>query len=53
MGQPKYQNDGDPPALVVQAGSTKLRYHLRCIDDLPAMLAELEHNPRNNHMRAR
>lgn len=23
-----------PPALVVQVGSTELRYHLRCIDDL-------------------
>jgi uncharacterized protein DUF6855 len=30
----------DPPALVVVAGSTELRYHLRCIDDLHAMLAE-------------
>jgi hypothetical protein len=28
----------DPPALVVQAGKTQLRYHLRCIDDLHAML---------------
>ena len=28
----------DPPALVVQVGSTQLRYHLRCIDDLHAML---------------
>ena len=27
-----------PPALVVQVGSTKLSYHLRCIDDLAAML---------------
>jgi hypothetical protein len=27
-----------PPALVVQVGSTQLRYHLRCIDDLHAML---------------
>jgi hypothetical protein len=26
------------PALVVQAGKTELRYHLRCIDDLHAML---------------
>jgi len=24
----------DPPALVVKSGSTELRYHLRCIDDL-------------------
>ena len=28
----------EPPALVVQAGSTQLRYHLRCIKDLHAML---------------
>ncbi len=28
----------DPPALVVQVGSTELRYHLSCIDDLHAML---------------
>ena len=28
----------DPPALVVQVGSTQLRYDLRCIDDLHAML---------------
>ena len=28
----------DPPALVVQVGSTQLRYHLRAIDDLHAML---------------
>jgi hypothetical protein len=30
----------DPPALVVQVGKTQLRYHLRAIDDLHAMLAE-------------
>jgi hypothetical protein len=30
----------DPPALVVQVGSTELRYHLRCIDDLHAMLTK-------------
>ena len=30
----------DPPALVVQVGKTQLRYHLRAIDDLQAMLAE-------------
>jgi hypothetical protein len=30
----------DPPALVVTVGSTELRYHLRCIDDLRAMLTE-------------
>lgn len=28
----------NPPALVVQVGKTELRYHLRCIDDLHAML---------------
>ena len=28
----------DPPALVVKVGTTELRYHLRCIDDLHAML---------------
>ena len=28
----------DPPALVVQSGKTELRYHLRCITDLHAML---------------
>ena len=28
----------DPPALIVQVGSTQLRYHLRCLDDLHAML---------------
>jgi hypothetical protein len=30
----------NPPALVVQVGATQLRYHLRCIDDLHAMLKE-------------
>ncbi len=30
----------DPPALVCQVGSTQLRYHLRAIDDLHAMLKE-------------
>jgi hypothetical protein len=36
-----YRDEGaDPPALVVQVGSTQLRYHLRCIDDLHAMLTE-------------
>jgi hypothetical protein len=29
-----------PPALVVQVGSTQLRYDLRCIEDLHAMLKE-------------
>jgi hypothetical protein len=28
----------EPPALVIQVGSTQLRYHLRCIEDLHAML---------------
>ena len=28
----------DPPALVVKSGATELRYHLRCIEDLHAML---------------
>jgi hypothetical protein len=32
--------DSDPPALVVQVGATELRYHLRCIEDLHAMLTE-------------
>lgn len=27
-----------PPALVVRVGKTELRYHLRCVDDLHAML---------------
>jgi len=30
----------DPPALVVQVGSTQLRYHLRCIEDLDEMLRQ-------------
>ncbi len=30
----------DPPALICQVGSTQLRYHLRCIEDLHAMLKE-------------
>ena len=30
----------EPPALVVQVGSTQLRYHLRCIDDRHAMLKQ-------------
>jgi len=30
----------DPPALVVQVGKTRLRYHLSAIDDLHAMLVE-------------
>lgn len=28
----------EPPALVVRVGKTELRYHLRCIDDLRALL---------------
>lgn len=32
--------ESDPPALVVQVKSTQLRYHLRCIEDLHAMLKE-------------
>ena len=28
----------DPPALVAQVGTTQVRYHLRCVDDLHAML---------------
>jgi len=28
----------DPPALVVQVGTTELRYRLRCIDDVGEML---------------
>lgn len=30
----------EPPALVVQVGKTQLRYHLRCLDDLQAMLKD-------------
>jgi len=30
----------DPPALVVQVGKTQLRYHLRCVEDLRAMLVK-------------
>ncbi len=32
--------EADPPALVVQVGKTQLRYHLRCLEDLRAMLAK-------------
>ena len=28
----------NPPALVVQVGKTELRYQLRCLEDLHAML---------------
>jgi hypothetical protein len=30
----------DPPALVVQVGKTELRYDVRCLDDLHAMLKQ-------------
>ena len=30
--------EAGPPALVCRVGKTELRYHLRCIDDLHAML---------------
>jgi hypothetical protein len=34
-----YKDDSaDPPAIVCQVGSTQLRYHLRAIEDLHAML---------------
>ena len=43
-GQSEYQawrdESRDPPALVVVVGKTELRYHLRCLKDLPAMLAK-------------
>lgn len=43
-GSSEYQvhrdEEADPPALVCQVGSTKLSYHLRCIEDLHAMLQE-------------
>jgi hypothetical protein len=32
--------DAEPPALVCTVGPTELRYHLRAIEDLHAMLAE-------------
>ena len=31
-------DDASPPALVVQVGKTQLRYQLRCIEELHAML---------------
>jgi hypothetical protein len=41
-GQSEYtayrDEESDPPALVVQVGKTELRYRLRAIDDLHAML---------------
>jgi hypothetical protein len=36
-----YRDDAaSPPALVVQVGKTELRYHLRCLEDLHAMLKQ-------------
>src|SRR5262245_41215055 len=36
-----YRDDSlEPPALVVNVGTTELRYQLRCIDDLHAMLVD-------------
>lgn len=36
-----YRDDAaDPPALVVTVGKTELRYQLRCIEDLHAMLKQ-------------
>jgi hypothetical protein len=32
--------EGDPPALVCQVGSTTLKYHLSAVDDLHAWLRE-------------
>ncbi len=43
-GSSEYQmwrdESADPPALVCQVGSTQLKYHLRAIEDLHAMLKE-------------
>lgn len=43
-GQSEFQayqdNTADPPALVIRAGSTELRYQLCCIEDLHSMLKE-------------
>ena len=33
-------DEADPPELVCQVGSTKLRYLARCLDDVPTMLAD-------------
>jgi len=30
--------DAQPPALIIKAGATELRYHLRCLEDLQGML---------------
>jgi hypothetical protein len=36
-----YRDPGsDPPALVAQVGTTEVRYHLRAIEDLQAMLKQ-------------
>jgi hypothetical protein len=36
-----FRDEGlDPPALVVQVGKTELRYDLRCLGDLHAMLKD-------------
>jgi hypothetical protein len=44
-GSSEYQmwrdESADPPALVCQVGSTQLKYHLRCIEDLHAMLKQV------------
>jgi Family of unknown function (DUF6855) len=43
-GTSEYQmwrdESADPPALVCQVGSTQLKYHLRAIEDLHAMLKQ-------------
>ena len=43
-GTSEYQmwrdESADPPTLLCQVGSTQLRYHLRAIEDLHAMLKE-------------
>ena len=43
-GTSEYQmwrdESADPPALVCQVGSTQLKYHLRSIEDLHAMLKQ-------------
>ena len=43
-GKSEYQayrdETADPPALVVTVGKTELRYQLRCIEDLHAMLVQ-------------
>lgn len=33
-------SSAEPPALVCRVGRTELRYHLRCVEDLHAMLEE-------------